>query len=113
FVGDLRRALEPDRPPRTPPRLLVTEGPGYALRAAPDDVDAWRFTRTVEDLADARPERVAAGLAEALGWWRGPAYADFGDARWARTERTRLTELRLHAVERRAEARIALGEGAE
>nr|WP_168720659.1 BTAD domain-containing putative transcriptional regulator [Streptomyces sp. SAT1]ANO42484.1 SARP family transcriptional regulator [Streptomyces sp. SAT1] len=112
FVGDLRRALEPDRPPRTPPRLLVTEGPGYALRAAPDDVDAWRFTRAVEDLADARPERVVAGLAEALGWWRGPAYADFGDARWARTERTRLTELRLHAVERRAEARIALGEGA-
>ncbi|EYT81545.1 SARP family transcriptional regulator, partial [Streptomyces sp. Tu 6176] len=112
FVGDLRRALEPDRPPRTPPRLLVTEGPGYALRAAPDDVDAWRFTRAVEALADAGPERVAGGLAEALGWWRGPAYADFGDARWARTERTRLTELRLHAVERRAEARIALGEGA-
>ena len=43
FVAALRRALEPDRPPRTPARLLVTEGPGYALRAAPDAVDAWRF----------------------------------------------------------------------
>ncbi|MGP2441467.1 AfsR/SARP family transcriptional regulator, partial [Streptomyces sp. JW3] len=43
FVGDLRRALEPDRPRRAPARLLVTEGPGYALRAAPDAVDAWRF----------------------------------------------------------------------
>lgn len=112
FVGDLRRALEPDRPPRTPSRLLVTEGPGYALRAAKDDVDAWRFEQTVDALADAGPERVAAGLGEALGWWRGPAFADFGDERWLRTERARLTELRLHAVERRAEARIALGEAA-
>ncbi|MYS71327.1 SARP family transcriptional regulator, partial [Streptomyces sp. SID5926] len=47
FVGDLRRALEPDRPPRAPARLLVTEGPGYALRAAPDTVDAWRFEAAV------------------------------------------------------------------
>ncbi|NEB65309.1 SARP family transcriptional regulator, partial [Streptomyces diastaticus] len=38
FVADLRRALEPDRPPRAPATLLVTEGPGYALRAAPDAV---------------------------------------------------------------------------
>ncbi|MET8466365.1 AfsR/SARP family transcriptional regulator, partial [Micromonospora zamorensis] len=28
FVADLRRALEPDRPPRQPPRILVTEPPG-------------------------------------------------------------------------------------
>ncbi|MEV7027076.1 winged helix-turn-helix domain-containing protein, partial [Kitasatospora sp. NPDC093558] len=48
FVGALRRALEPDRPPRTPARLLVTDGPGYALRAAPDAVDAWRFEATVD-----------------------------------------------------------------
>src|SRR5437016_6692920 len=33
FVAALRRALEPQRPPRTPARLLVTEGPGYALHA--------------------------------------------------------------------------------
>src|SRR6202034_3873936 len=45
FVGALRRALEPDRPPRSPSRLLVTQGPGYALVAEPDDVDAQRFER--------------------------------------------------------------------
>ena len=28
-------------------RLLVTDGPGYALRAAPDAVDAWRFETAV------------------------------------------------------------------
>lgn len=31
FVAALRRALEPDRPARAPARLLVTQGPGYAL----------------------------------------------------------------------------------
>ncbi|MCW2889208.1 MAG: transcriptional regulator, family, partial [Streptosporangiaceae bacterium] len=35
FVAALRRALEPERPPRAAARLLVTEGPGYALRAEP------------------------------------------------------------------------------
>src|ERR1700760_251156 len=47
FVGALRRALEPDRPPRSPSRLLITQGPGYALVAGPGDVDAQR----VESLA--------------------------------------------------------------
>ncbi|KAB2584995.1 hypothetical protein BS297_12665, partial [Rhodococcus erythropolis] len=41
FVSALRRALEPDRAPRTKPKVIVTEGPGYAFRAAPDAVDAW------------------------------------------------------------------------
>ncbi|GAA2558447.1 MULTISPECIES: BTAD domain-containing putative transcriptional regulator [Streptomyces] len=113
FVGGLRRALEPDRPPRTPPRLLVTEGPGYALRAATEEVDAWRFERAVATSANAHPSRVPAVLTEALDWWRGPAFADFGDEHWLRAERARLTELRLHAVERRAEAHIARGAAAQ
>ncbi|MGW3510876.1 BTAD domain-containing putative transcriptional regulator [Streptomyces sp. NPDC000994] len=113
FVGDLRRALEPDRPPRTPPRLLITEGSGYVLRVPKEDVDAWRFEQAVVSLAEAGPTRVAEGLDEALGWWRGPAFADFGDERWLRSERSRLTELRLQAVERRADAHIALGRAAE
>ncbi|MFB7919422.1 BTAD domain-containing putative transcriptional regulator [Streptomyces sp. NPDC056061] len=112
FVGGLRRAVEPDRPPRTPPRLLVTEGSGYALRVARDEVDAWRFAQVVNGLGDDGPARVAERLAEALDWWRGPAFADFGDERWLRAERARLTELRLHAVERLARARIGLGEAA-
>ncbi|NUS02893.1 MAG: SARP family transcriptional regulator, partial [Nonomuraea sp.] len=108
FVAALRRALEPGRPPRAPARLLVTEGPGYALRAAPDAVDAWRFEQAV---TTGPPE--PARLEEALTWWRGPAYAEFADEHWTRAERSRLTELRLHAVERLAEARLALGRAAE
>ncbi|GAB2938976.1 AfsR/SARP family transcriptional regulator [Streptomyces mayteni] len=113
FVAALRRALEPDRPPRAPARLLVTEGPGYALRAEPAAVDAWRFEDAVATAATRPPDDGAARLAAALGWWRGPAYAEFADEPWARGERARLTELRLGAVERLAEARLALGRPAE
>ncbi|XUL86681.1 BTAD domain-containing putative transcriptional regulator [Streptomyces galilaeus] len=113
FVAALRRALEPERPPRTPARLLVTEGPGYALRAAPEAVDAWRFERAVTTAGELPEARALARLEEALGWWRGPAYADFDAETWARAERSRLAELRLHAVERRAETQLALGRAAE
>jgi DNA-binding SARP family transcriptional activator len=113
FVAALRRSLEPERPPRTPAGLLVTEGPGYALRTEPDAVDAWRFEQAVAAAATLPPGEGLVRLTEALGWWRGPAYAEFADEPWARAERSRLAELRLHAVERQAEARLALGLAAE
>ncbi|WP_428815113.1 BTAD domain-containing putative transcriptional regulator [Streptomyces albus subsp. chlorinus] len=113
FVAALRQALEPDRPPRTPSRLLATEGPGYVLRPQPGAVDAWRFEEAVERAAGLGPGEAAPALAEALATWRGPAYADFPSAEWARAERARLTELRLHAVERRAEALIRSGAARE
>lgn len=103
FVAALRKALEPDRPPRTPPRLLVTSGPGYALHA--EDVDAWRF----EEAVTGSPDQLNA----ALDLWRGPAYADFADQPWARAEITRLDELRLLAVERRAAALLDAGRAAD
>ncbi|ALG13306.1 BTAD domain-containing putative transcriptional regulator [Kibdelosporangium phytohabitans] len=105
FVATLRKALEPNRPPRTPATLLVTEGPGYRLKLEPDAVDAWRF--------EAALNGSLAALDEALELWRGPAYAEFADEAWARAEITRLDELRLLAVERRAEALLGLGRAAE
>ncbi|MFI1676195.1 BTAD domain-containing putative transcriptional regulator [Streptomyces sp. NPDC020607] len=113
FVAALRKALEPDRPHRAPARLLVTEGPGYALRAAPDAVDAWRFEAAVREARQVPPPDALRRLDEALGWWRGPAYADFADEEWTRTERSRLAELRALAVERRAEAALACGGAAD
>src|SRR4051794_24735198 len=113
FVADLRRALEPDRPPRQPSRLLVTEPSGYALRAAPDAVDAARFETAVGEagrlLTAELPAPALAALDPALGLWRGPAYADCAGALWAVAEINRLDELRMLAVERRAEALLALG----
>jgi DNA-binding SARP family transcriptional activator len=113
FVADLRRALEPDRPPRQPPRILVTEPPGYVLKAAPDAVDAGRFEAAVGEaaplLAAGRAAPALTALDAALGLWRGPAYADCANEPWAVAEINRLNELRMLAVERRAEALLALG----
>nr|WP_284291627.1 helix-turn-helix domain-containing protein [Angustibacter aerolatus] len=94
FVAALRRALEPDRPPRAPARLLVTAGSGYALRLEPGAVDAERFERAVAAARDGAPAAAVTSLTAALGEWRGPAYADAGD--WARAERGRLAEPALH-----------------
>ncbi|MGX1912579.1 AfsR/SARP family transcriptional regulator [Streptomyces phaeochromogenes] len=113
FVAALRRVLEPERPPRAPARLLVTDGPGYALRTEPDTVDAWRFETALATAAGLPAQEALATLEEALGWWRGPAYAEFADEDWSRGERARLAELRLQAVERRAEAHLALGRPAD
>ncbi|MFE0422950.1 BTAD domain-containing putative transcriptional regulator, partial [Streptomyces sp. NPDC058953] len=111
FVAALRRALEPDRPPRDPPRVIVTEGPGYALRLPREDVDVHRFQDT---LARARRNPDAAGdLGTVLADWRGPAYADVTGAPWAQRERTRLEELRLEGAELRARILLDSGEGAD
>ncbi|MFJ3403809.1 BTAD domain-containing putative transcriptional regulator [Promicromonospora sp. NPDC090134] len=110
FVAALRRAVEPGRAARTPARVLVTDGPGYALRQA--DVDAWVFEAAVSGARDLAPAAARAALDRALNSWRGPAYAGL-EQPWAVAERGRLAELRLVAVERRAEARTILGEAAD
>lgn len=114
FVSHLRRALEPDRAPRTPSAVLVTAPPGYAFRVGKDDVDAWRFEALVHRagalLAGGGAEEALRELTAALDLWRGPAYAQFVDEPWARPEAARLEELRLVAVERRAEAGLAVGQ---
>lgn len=109
FVGALRRAIEPDRPPRTAFRILVTQGPGYALHAGPDDLDAHKFGHLAAEAASAPASRVLQLAEDSLALWRGPAYAEFADEPWSGPERARLTELRLAIVERQAEARLALG----
>jgi DNA-binding SARP family transcriptional activator len=119
FVAALRRAIEPHRAPRQPAQLLVTSGPGYALKTS--NIDAWHFETAVRasgpssgPVGSAVPpvERLQELLA-GLTLWRGPAYAEFMDEPWALAERARLTELRLHAVEQVAETRLELGLAAE
>lgn len=110
FVAALRRGIEPGRTPRTPARLLVTDGPGYALRGV--DVDAWSFEAAVAEARELAPAAARTALGRALSAWRGAPYAGL-DQPWAAAERARLAELRLVAVERGAEAGIALGEAAD
>jgi DNA-binding SARP family transcriptional activator len=109
FVGALRRAIEPGRSSRTGFEVLVTDGPGYALRAGRDGLDALRFERLVTEAVSAPAPRALELSRESLALWRGPAYAEFAGDPWAEAERARLAELRLAAIEQQAEARLALG----
>ncbi|MCI3931408.1 BTAD domain-containing putative transcriptional regulator [Streptomyces sp. AN091965] len=116
LVSTLRKALEPGRPTRTPPRTLVTAPPGYALRLDLAAVDAWRFEdlvrRAAEPSAPGRAAETRDRLTAALELWRGGAYAEFAAEAWAAPEVTRLSELRLLAAERLADAELALGAAA-
>src|SRR5262245_29004848 len=47
YVSNLRRVLEPDRAPRAPATVLVSQPPGYVLRCDPDAIDAWQFETLV------------------------------------------------------------------
>ncbi len=116
YVSHLRRALEPDRPPRSPATVLVSAPPGYALHLPDGAVDAWAFEALVRDAMDRRdgdPAAAATLLGRALALWRGDAYAGFLDEGWAAPESARLAGLQAVAVEARAEALLALGRSAE
>jgi DNA-binding SARP family transcriptional activator len=114
YVSNLRRALEPDRAPRTPPRLLVTEPPGYALKVEPGAFDVARFERLVGEgralLAAGRVAPTRDVLTQALAMWRGTPYAELASEPWLLPEVARLDELRATAREELNEARLALGE---
>lgn len=93
---------------------VLRAGPaGYLLDPGLSGLDARRF----EDLRDraallqtAEAPAAAALLDEALALWRGPAYEEFADRDFARPEAARLDELRLAAVEDRADLAIDLGQ---
>lgn len=111
YVSRLRNVLEPAR--RGSPRLLVTDGPGYRLAAPDDAIDARRFARLVDvghrAWREGRAEVAASTLREALGLWRGPAFAGFTETRFGRGESRRLEELRILALEDRIAADLDLG----
>ncbi|MFC9970527.1 BTAD domain-containing putative transcriptional regulator [Spirillospora sp. NPDC127200] len=109
-VSQLRRTLDEAEPGA---RDLVSfeEGLGYRLRVEAEAVDAMRFTGALARAREAAAPRSRAGLlTEALDLWRGPAFADFADARFAQAAIAFLDEQRLTALEERAEARLEMGE---
>lgn len=108
-VWHLRRALEAAEPGGR--SLIVSRAPGYLLDVPPEAVDAHRFAAlAAEARASSDPDTRVALLTDALALWRGPAYADFADAEFARTAARPLDELRLVVHEELAEARLDIGE---
>jgi DNA-binding SARP family transcriptional activator/WD40 repeat protein len=117
YIYRLRTAIEPGRAPGDPAETLMTRPPGYLLELAPDQLDATRFTLLVRSaqVTARRGElaQAAALLDEALGLWRGPAWAEFSEFDFARAEVTRLEDERAGAIEDRADLKLALGQHAE
>jgi DNA-binding SARP family transcriptional activator len=117
YVSQLRAALEPEGRKRGAEQLLVTHGSGYMLRIAPDGLDSRRFERLVREgtaaLAAGDAEAAASSLDDALALWRGAPLSDFAYTSFAQAEIARLEEVRLVALEHRAEAQLALGRADE
>src|SRR5215470_7776012 len=117
YISQLRRVLEPDRAPRAPARVLVTQDPGYVLRVAEGQVDALRFQALARqahnDLAAGQPVASATRLEEAFTLWQGDPFAEFADQAWAVPAVARLTEAYDLAAEDRIDAWLALSRHAE
>jgi len=78
------------------PDLVATTNAGYCLCVEPDELDADRFAREVDEgrtaLGAGRPERAGTILREALSLWRGPPLADMAFEPFAQAEIARLEE---------------------
>ncbi|HSJ50323.1 MAG TPA: BTAD domain-containing putative transcriptional regulator, partial [Actinomycetota bacterium] len=107
YISHLRKALGPERVEGRPP--------GYVLHASPDEIDASTFEALLAeaDGGDGDADRMAAVLREALGLWRGPAFADLAGEPALAAEITRLEDLRLRALERRVDADLEAGRHGE
>jgi DNA-binding SARP family transcriptional activator/tetratricopeptide (TPR) repeat protein len=112
YVSGLRAALEPDRSRRSVAQVLVSAGSGYTLQLAEDTVDADRFDALREQAKRCQAARDTAGarkaLDEALALWHGDAL-DGIPGPFAASQRSRLAELRLTTLERRAQVILDSG----
>jgi DNA-binding SARP family transcriptional activator/basic membrane lipoprotein Med (substrate-binding protein (PBP1-ABC) superfamily) len=96
--------------------VLVTEGRGYLLRRAADDLDVDRFERLVDEgraLAEAGDLAAPRVLKQGLDLWRGPALAEFAEQPFAGAEIRRLDELRVECSEMFFDAQLGAGQGAQ
>ncbi|MEU3889370.1 BTAD domain-containing putative transcriptional regulator [Streptomyces sp. NPDC029041] len=104
YVGRLRAALRPYGV------SVETRHDGYAVERGPHRIDAREFTELVGHAADARdPVERIGHYDRALALWQGPLLADVADDRLRSRLDGGLGELRLSAVERRAEAQLGMG----
>ena len=94
-------------------QVLRTTTRGYTLAVAPGELDADRFEVAIvagrEALEAGNAAHASAVIGQALELWRGPPLADVSYMEFAQTEIRRLEELRLAAIEARADADLQLG----
>jgi DNA-binding SARP family transcriptional activator len=106
-VSRLRRTLgDGGRDP-----LILTEPPGYSIRA--DAVDLVRFDRLLRaaDRSGNLEDRRRA-LEDAVGLWRGPPMLEFGSEPWVRGSAAKLVERYGGACEDLARTLLSMGRAA-
>jgi DNA-binding SARP family transcriptional activator/tetratricopeptide (TPR) repeat protein len=95
---------------------IRTQPPGYLIHAEAGELDVARFQAHVAAAQAAARERswdvVVAEAGAALALWRGEPLAGAGSDSLAMREVPRLEEMRLQALEARADAELQLGHGA-
>lgn len=108
YVHRLRMALGAAR---------ITRRDGYTLHAAPHEIDAHQFDQLAQSgrqaLAAGDPHVAGAHLHQALGLWRGSAFADFDDHAAFTMRAAYLADRRLTVLEHRIDADLALGRHAD
>jgi DNA-binding SARP family transcriptional activator len=106
YVSELRKLGVP----------IEARANGYVLEPSRGSLDVHELERLLTEGDEfrraGRPQDAVERLRQAQALWRGPALAGL-DPRVAAAEAARLEELRLLAVERRIDAELELGRGAE
>jgi hypothetical protein len=98
----------PAGPYRTELQITARHG-GYQLDTDPDDIDAHRFRRLLDQATHAAPQEREHLLRQALALWRGPALDKAASAPIRHRLRAGLDEQRLHAIEASIAAGLELG----
>ncbi len=115
-VSRLRKALRCSGRPDAGSGDVRRGARGYLLELDPAAIDWWRFQRLAGEatrVGSTAPTRSVELLREALGLWRGHPLAEFADLPFTRVELPRLEETRLHALGRRIELELNLGQHRE
>lgn len=111
-ISALRRAIEPDRAPRTPAATLLSGHGGYQLRIDDDQIDVGRVDQLVAAAAQARRsghlEQAGELYDQALRLCSGEPLAGIPGP-WAAQQRTVLVERRLATLEDSLELTVLLG----
>jgi WD40 repeat protein/DNA-binding SARP family transcriptional activator/class 3 adenylate cyclase len=116
YVARLRRTLEPRRPRGEPSMMLATVGRGYELRLEAAQLDSARFEELAKrgsDQLERGDDAASSTLRQALGLWRGDAFAEFPEVEGCVAAARRLEELRLALVEDLLDADLAAGKSTE
>jgi DNA-binding SARP family transcriptional activator len=120
-IFNLRRLLEPERRAPSDFQVLVSsgarQGGGYALRLNQEESDLpqlWKLLADARRLTKQRSLQAARDrLTQALGLWRGPAFANLVNCEFVDAEARRLDEVRLSAQEDLVELDLRLGQHRE